>query len=146
MRSQKFVGQWSSTLMISLTSFPNHVLREGSGLNGFKFKIWKILFCLSIENQWKEPNRMKPLQYPLDCAKIFTFFQHLIMSKTKTYQIVFCALYGGVQQCRSTTVPKKAGKFQNNFNAFSKEREITDANYQRKSLQFRRQKCLQLQV
>ena len=53
---------------------------------------------------------------------------------------------GGVQQCRSTTVPKKAGKFQNNFNAFSKEREITDANYQRKSLQFRRQKCLQLQI
>ena len=27
------------------------------------------------------------------------------------------------------TVPKKAGKFQNNFNAFSKEREITDANF-----------------
>ena len=43
---------------------------------------------------------------------------------------------GGVQQCRSTTVPKKAGEFQNNLNAFSKEREITDANYQRKSPQF----------
>ena len=27
---------------------------------------------------------------------------------------------GGVQQCRSTTVPKKAGSFQNNFNAFCK--------------------------
>ena len=34
---------------------------------------------------------------------------------------------GGVQQCRSTTVPKKTGKFQNNYNAFYKEREITDA-------------------
>ena len=47
--------------------------------------------------------------------------------------------YGGVQLCRSTTVPKNAGKFQNNLHAFSKEREITDANYQRKSLQFWRQ-------
>ena len=46
---------------------------------------------------------------------------------------------GGVQQCRSTTVPKKVGKFQNNLHAFSKEREITGANYQRKSLQFWRQ-------
>ena len=44
---------------------------------------------------------------------------------------------GDVQQCRSTTVPKKAGKFQNNLNAFYKEREVTDANYQRKSLPFR---------
>ena len=38
-----------------------------------------------------------------------------------------------------STVPKKAGKFQNNLHAFSKEREITDANYQKKSLQFWRQ-------
>ena len=43
---------------------------------------------------------------------------------------------GGVQQCRSTTVPKKAGKFQNNLRAFSKEREIIDANYQRKHTNF----------
>ena len=48
-------------------------------------------------------------------------------------------VYGGVQQCRSTTAPKKAGKTQNYLHAFSKEREITDANYQRKSLQFWRQ-------
>ena len=34
---------------------------------------------------------------------------------------------------------EKAGKFQNNLHAISKEREITDANYQRKSLQFWRQ-------
>ena len=47
---------------------------------------------------------------------------------------------GGVRQCR------KRGKLQNNLHAFSKEREITGANYQRKSLQFRRQKCLQLQI
>ena len=38
----------------------------------------------------------------------------------------------GVQQYRSTTVPKIAGKFQNHLNAFSKERETTDANEQRK--------------
>ena len=46
---------------------------------------------------------------------------------------------GGVQQCRNTTVPKKAGNFQNNLHAFSKERENTDANYQREPLQFWRQ-------
>ena len=46
---------------------------------------------------------------------------------------------GGVQHCRSTTVPEKAGEFQNNLNAFSKEREVTDDNYQRKLLQFWRQ-------
>ena len=50
----------------------------------------------------------------------------------------FCKVLG-VQQCRSTTVPKKAGNFQNNLHAFSKERESTDANYPRKSLQFWRQ-------
>ena len=33
----------------------------------------------------------------------------------------------GVQQFRSTTVPKNAGKFQNYIHAFSKEREITGA-------------------
>ena len=36
-------------------------------------------------------------------------------------------------------MPKKAGKFQNNLHAFSKEGEITGANYQRTSLQFWRQ-------
>ena len=34
---------------------------------------------------------------------------------------------------------KKAGKFQNNLNAFSKERDITDANQQRKAFQLVRQ-------
>ena len=34
--------------------------------------------------------------------------------------------YWGVQQCRSTTEPKKAGKSQNNLNAFSKVQEISD--------------------
>ena len=55
---------------------------------------------------------------------------------------------GDVQQCRSTTLPKNAGNFQNNLDAFSKEREVTDANYQRTSLQFRisAPKCLQLQI
>ena len=38
------------------------------------------------------------------------------------------------------TVPKKKGNFQDNLNAFSKEREFTDANYQKISLQFWRQK------
>ena len=32
-------------------------------------------------------------------------------------------------------MPKKAWDFQNNLNAFSKEREITVANYERKTLQ-----------
>ena len=36
-------------------------------------------------------------------------------------------------------MPRKAEKFQNNLNTFSKEREITDTYFQRKSLQFWRQ-------
>ena len=64
----------------------------------------------------------------------------------------YCLFYdiefrGGAQQCRSTTVQKKAVKIQNNSNAISKERE-----FQRKSLQISKKitpisapKCLQLQ-
>ena len=40
----------------------------------------------------------------------------------------FDLINGGVQQCRSTTVPNNAGKFQNILNAFSKERQFTNAN------------------
>ena len=37
-------------------------------------------------------------------------------------------IIGGVQQCQCTTELKKAGHFQIALSAFSKEREITDAN------------------
>ena len=37
---------------------------------------------------------------------------------------------------KSTTVPNKAGTFQNNLKAFSKERKFTDANYQRIPVSF----------
>ena len=66
-----------------------------------------------------------------------------LQSKTQkkfcTKKKIFLKFLKPASKWGRSTLPKKAGKFQNNLHAFSKERGITDANYQRKSLQFWRQ-------